>query len=830
MTVTAVMQIICDACQRQFQVPTEWSGRTCRCKCGSRIVIPGQESGKSAKKRPQPTEMPAASIQSKPDSSHDSMATGDKLGSGKVNLHEDRMFRREPAVTAAIDRSKGKTTSSVVEGSKRRPGREELLGAIPLSIIPVRTSPGYLTALALCAGIMLLLPLLYIGLIGLTAYGVYWHFAYSDWLESLLGKARGKAKLFVVLLYAAPGVVGGILALFMLKPFFRRSPRYTTPDSVSREQEPVLFEYVDRLCDVMRAPRPVRIDLDQSVNASASFASSRSLFTNQLVLTIGLPVVEGLTLTEFTSVMAHEFGHFSQFWAMRFYYVIETINHWFRRVVVERDALDLMLSTVSKNLPSQFVWVLYLARLAVWCVRKILTGFRHMGVFFSRRLSRHMEFDADQFAVRLAGVTSTVSAFERIGLLSLAESLADRSSTQFLREGKALDNFSRFVIHQADTLPPEQAVVLIEALHRQSADWTSTHPSTAERIERLQVSGGAAHRKAGIQAAFLFGDFRNVCRELTRKSYRSSSGEEPDINALTSVDELIAEDRERRRTFEVARKLVLNADVFLAQWGTPKESWDTDRSVDQLENEIRVLCEQQKHGLKTYLAQSAEWRTLSIFMNDWMVTRVEMIVRGRIRRDAFPGCGTSFKTLEALDEFKEIQEQKKSALEDRMVIYEVTCATRFLRGLQLAVRFGANGQRLSAMWVASLYMGAVYSLVVLLECRLHQMEWLFDWLSEKPDDETASLVLEEIRSAFLDEFQNIYQSLGAWNDPFSLPDEDLSISASLLPHFTQTPDNRSALSDPGLLYYDVSRFCSNYRALRHRVTGELATAIEATSV
>ena len=48
------------------------------------------------------------------------------------------------------------------------------------------------------------------------------------------------------------------------------------------------------------------------------------------MLTIGLPLVAGLSLREFAGIIAHEFGHFTQGFGMRLSYVIRQINGWFR--------------------------------------------------------------------------------------------------------------------------------------------------------------------------------------------------------------------------------------------------------------------------------------------------------------------------------------------------------------------------------------------------------------------------------------------------------------------------------------------------------------------
>lgn len=761
------MQVQCSACGRKFQVPSEWSGKSGKCKCGEKLRIPTQ-----------PTQETAISV--------------------KAEV--------EPLVVAA-----------------KRPLREELLAQLPEKIAPVRTPIGYILALAIVATIMVLLPILYIGLIASAAYGVYWHFSYSDWFDSLLDSARGKAKVFVVMLYVAPGIVGGILVLFMLKPFYRRNPKRGLPNSLDRSEEPILFEYVDRLCDVMKAPRPIRIDIDQRVNASASFESPMSLLSNRLVLTIGLPLAEGLTLSQFSSILAHEFGHFSQAWAMRFYYIIETINLWFRRVAVERDTLDRKLSDASEQLPSQIGWVVILAQFMVWCVRQILTGFRYVGVFVSRRLSRQMEFDADQFAIRVTGTRCTIEAFDRIGLLAIGETIANRSSSQFLHEGHALDNYSRFVVHQADMLPNDQATAFLRTMHDQPAAWTSTHPSTSERIQRIKLSHDSLNPQAEIRAWSLFRDFSQLCRELTRKSYRRGSGAEVDMNELTSVDQLIVEETDRRQKYELARSLVLQADTFLEHWATPKENWASDLSDKELEADIRRIKQQLEHGREIYQAQCSKWRNLKSLFHHALLARIVIVVRGRTKKDEFPGIPGNLRAIAGLDEMIKEPTQVNDRLEGEMAEYERLCVTRFLRGLQLAVRRGADESRLAELYLASLYIGAVSSGVRGLETRLKQLEWLFDWLAEKPGHPTAKACMEKLCLALIDEFQTIYGELSVREFPFPLPYETASLSAALLPHFTDQ-------SNPVLLHRDIGRFCSGYRTLKNRVIGELAVAAQALEI
>lgn len=124
----------------------------------------------------------------------------------------------------------------------------------------------------------------------------------------------------------------------MVKPLFApRAPR-SQPLALNPESEALLFGFVTRVCAVVGAPFPARIDVDCELNASASLRRGfKSLLSNDLVLTIGLPLVAGTNISQLAGVIAHEFGHFTQGFGMRLQYVIRRVNHWFARVIYQRD-------------------------------------------------------------------------------------------------------------------------------------------------------------------------------------------------------------------------------------------------------------------------------------------------------------------------------------------------------------------------------------------------------------------------------------------------------------------------------------------------------------
>lgn len=117
-----------------------------------------------------------------------------------------------------------------------------------------------------------------------------------------------------------------IAVLFLLKPIFTRRPQPPKPLEILPQSEPLLFEFVQRICKLLAAPEPSRILVDFQVNASASIPGFMGLLLGRYDLTIGLPLAGCLALPEFAGVVAHEVGHFSQRAGLRSYFLIERIQ------------------------------------------------------------------------------------------------------------------------------------------------------------------------------------------------------------------------------------------------------------------------------------------------------------------------------------------------------------------------------------------------------------------------------------------------------------------------------------------------------------------------
>ena len=85
---------------------------------------------------------------------------------------------------------------------------------------------------------------------------------------------------------------------------------------------------------------PTTIEVDCSIQASVNYRRLLvSFLEDDLTLTIGLPVISEMTITEFANLLASEFGQYTHTREIRLSYVITTVNQWFARVVYEKMSL-----------------------------------------------------------------------------------------------------------------------------------------------------------------------------------------------------------------------------------------------------------------------------------------------------------------------------------------------------------------------------------------------------------------------------------------------------------------------------------------------------------
>jgi Zn-dependent protease with chaperone function/tetratricopeptide (TPR) repeat protein len=219
---------------------------------------------------------------------------------------------------------------------------------------------------------------------------------------------------------AGMGYVAALPTLFLLiflgkALFFRQREGNARSFLVTPEEQPALFEFLNRLADETGAPRPHKVFLSPDVNAAVFYdVSALNLFLpSRKNLRIGLGLVNVLSLSELKAVLAHEFGHFGQR-AMAVGSWAYTAQRIASHIVHRRDAMDRLLLSFS-GIDIRVAWIGWIMRIIVWSLRSVLDTAFALAVLAERALSRKMEFQADLVAVSLTGSDALVHALHKLG-------------------------------------------------------------------------------------------------------------------------------------------------------------------------------------------------------------------------------------------------------------------------------------------------------------------------------------------------------------------------------------------------------------------------------
>jgi Zn-dependent protease with chaperone function len=401
-----------------------------------------------------------------------------------------------------------------------------LLSAFRGDVRGQRASLFYQLGLLFVAGAILILPLFYLGFVAAGAYSVYW------WATrfTILLKGPHYGIYLIILkffLYLTPLIVGSIVVFFMFKPLLARRTRGAQPLALNPANEPLLFAFINQVCRTVGSPVPSRIDINCELNASASFRRGfRSFFGDDLVLTLGLPLVAGMNLTQLGGIIAHEFGHFSQSFAMRMTYIINTVNRWFARVIYSRDQWDLLLDEWAQEEEDWRVqMIITCAIIGVAFSRQLLKPLMWIGVGISAFVSRQMEYNADAYSIEFVGSGVYEETAVRLETLSAALDTAYKQVHVPWNNSRALtDNFPKYIMLHDARMPDERRAAIADRVGLAEAHWYSTHPASGDRIRAARRSQKPGVFSLDIPAAELFSDFDVIARQVSLLHYTDDMG------------------------------------------------------------------------------------------------------------------------------------------------------------------------------------------------------------------------------------------------------------------------------------------------------------------
>ncbi len=239
-------------------------------------------------------------------------------------------------------------------------------------------------------------------------------------------------------------------------------------------------------------------------------------------------------MREFAGVIAHELGHFRQGAGMRASYLIRGVNHWFARVVYERDAWDELLASAVGTDSGWLSIVAGSARAGVALSRGVLWLLMMAGHAISGLLLRQMEYDADLWEMRVAGSAGFEATMLRIATLqSVLGDIQREMKRTWRRQLQLPDNLPVLLQYRTNHLPAEKRHTIENKVGLAKTGWLDTHPSAADRVRRARMVGEDGLFDSDAPAAELFENFDTISRLVTLAHY------EDDLNVPTSPDYLI---------------------------------------------------------------------------------------------------------------------------------------------------------------------------------------------------------------------------------------------------------------------------------------------------
>ncbi|WP_308131089.1 M48 family metallopeptidase [uncultured Flavobacterium sp.] len=348
--------------------------------------------------------------------------------------------------------------------------------------------------------------------------------------------------------------LGILIVAFLLKFIFKshKADRSHLIE-IKESQEPELFQMIRDLVLEVGTTFPKKVYLSSEVNAAVFYDSSFwSMFLPiKKNLQIGLGLVNTVTKEELRAILAHEFGHFSQR-TMKVGSYVYNVNQVIFNMLYDNESYDNLIQKWASISGYFSIFVILAVKInqgIQWILRKLygVVNKSYMA------LSREMEFHADEIA-------ASVTGYEPLKKSLLRMPLADNSFSNVLSYyntkvsenimSENIYNDQSSVIHflaETNNLPFTNGLPDI-AIEEQSKfdksklgikDQWASHPSTNDRIERLEKTGFLSPGHADMPANELFKDITALQKQLTNKLFENVSY--PEDTMVMSSDQFIEE-------------------------------------------------------------------------------------------------------------------------------------------------------------------------------------------------------------------------------------------------------------------------------------------------
>jgi len=279
-------------------------------------------------------------------------------------------------------------------------------------------------------------------------------------------------------------------ALALVAAVFPRADRFKPPGPrLDENDHKQLFATIRSVADATSQRMPEEVFLVNQVNAWVSHRGGTMGFGSRRVMGLGLPLLQGLTVSELEAVLAHEFGHYAA--------GDVRLGPWIYKT---RAAIGRTIQSVSESALSVF--------------SGIFTAYGRLFMRTTLAISRQQEFLADDLASRVANPAALASALRRTDRLApVFVSYWTAEVAPALHAGYLPPIASGFTEYLDS---PHIADVMSQtAVRDHPTSELDTHPPLQERLAALsRIAPSSTVLQDRRSAATLLGDVDEHARQL----------------------------------------------------------------------------------------------------------------------------------------------------------------------------------------------------------------------------------------------------------------------------------------------------------------------------
>ncbi|WP_160138270.1 M48 family metallopeptidase [Chryseobacterium sp. c4a] len=342
---------------------------------------------------------------------------------------------------------------------------------------------------------------------------------------------RIKVNYFTI--FGAVGLfsIGIFVFIFLIRFIFRKN-NYNTHHliEVTRSHQPELFNMIDDIVRETKVQAPKKVFLSPEVNASVSY---NSIFWSMFLpvkknLTIGMGLINTTSTGELRTILAHEFGHFSQRSMKVGGYVNQAEKIIFETVYNNKDYENFIIEFSGGNAFFKIFGLISVSFInAFQYILKSISNFLFKN---HASLQREMEYHADAISTYITNPEEQISSLLRLELsdsaLHYALHFYMESNQKYLPKNLYENQTSLMkIFSERNNHPYVNGLpkVDMEDLTRYNKskieieDQWASHPDIAKRVERIKKNETRNTSKDHQHAGELIKGYENICEALTSK-------------------------------------------------------------------------------------------------------------------------------------------------------------------------------------------------------------------------------------------------------------------------------------------------------------------------